>query len=144
MNLGELIQQYISKHRMSYREFAALSDLSAGYISMLINNRNPKSGRPPIPTIRTYNGIAKAMNITADELLSMMDDAPIEFNKHMPTPEEEDRIWAKREQLRRDPRRRILFDLAENGTEKDIDAAVALIDALKKTNPDFYDGDDPA
>ena len=62
MNLGELIQQYISEHRMSYREFAALSDLSAGYISMLINNRNPKSCKPPIPTIRTYNGIAKAMN----------------------------------------------------------------------------------
>lgn len=144
MNLGELIQQYISERRMSYREFAALSDLSAGYISMLINNRNPKSGRAPIPTIRTYNGIAKAMNMTADALLSMIDDAPIEFNKRIPTPEEEDRIWAKRDQLRRDPRRRILFDLAENGTEKDIDAAVALIDALKKTNPDFYDGDDPA
>lgn len=56
----------------------------------------------------------------------------------------EDAIWEKREALRRDPKRRVLFDLAENGTEKDIDAAVALLDALKATNPDFYDGDDPA
>lgn len=71
MNLGELIQQYINEHRMSYREFASLSDLSAGYISMLVNNRNPKSGKPPIPTIRTYNGIAQAMNMSVDALLSI-------------------------------------------------------------------------
>ena len=56
----------------------------------------------------------------------------------------EDAIWAKREALRRDPKRRILFDLAEHGSEKDIDAAVALLDALKATNPDFYDGDEPS
>lgn len=58
--------------------------------------------------------------------------------------QDNDAIWQKRESLRRDPKRRVLFDLAENGTEKDIDAAVALLDALKATNPDFYDGDDPA
>jgi hypothetical protein len=58
--------------------------------------------------------------------------------------QDNDASWQKRESLRRDPKRRVLFDLAENGTEKDIDAAVALLDALKATNPNFYDGDDPA
>ena len=50
--------------------------------------------------------------------------------------------WEKREALRRDPKRKVLFDLAENGSDQDIDAAVTLLDALRKTNPDFYDGDD--
>lgn len=53
-------------------------------------------------------------------------------------------VFVLREELRRDPNRRMLFDLAKNGSKRDIDQAVALIDALKKTNPDFYDGDDPS
>ncbi len=56
----------------------------------------------------------------------------------------DDALWRKREAIRRDPKRRMLLDLAEYGSNKDIDAAVALIDALRATNPDFYDGDDPA
>ena len=57
---------------------------------------------------------------------------------------DEDDIWTLRESLRRDPNRRLLFDLAKNASTKDVEAAVALIDALRRTNPDFYDGDDPA
>ena len=34
--------------------------------------------------------------------------------------------------------------LAKNGSSKDVKQVVAIIDALKATNPDFYDGDDPA
>lgn len=52
--------------------------------------------------------------------------------------------WAEREALRRDPDRRALLDLAEHGPSKDVRQVVALIDALRATNPDFYDGDDPA
>jgi len=61
-----------------------------------------------------------------------------------PDTKADDDLWQRREALRRDPKRKMLFDLAENGTQKDIDAAVALLDALRATNPDFYDGDDPA
>lgn len=57
---------------------------------------------------------------------------------------DDDRLWQRREALRRDPKRKVLFDLAENGTDRDVDAAVKLLDALRATNPDFYDGDDPA
>ena len=55
-----------------------------------------------------------------------------------------DNLWQRREALRCDPKRKVLFDLAENGTDRDVDAAVKLLDALRATNPDFYDGDDPA
>lgn len=57
---------------------------------------------------------------------------------------EDDEVWQKREALRRDPKRRTLLSLAEHGTAKQIDAVVSLIDALRATNPEFYDGDDPA
>lgn len=57
---------------------------------------------------------------------------------------EKQKQWEKLEALRRDPKRKVLFDLAENGSDRDIDATITLLDALRKTNPDFYDGDDPA
>ena len=53
-------------------------------------------------------------------------------------------VWELREAARRDPDRRVLLKLAKNGTAQDVRQAVALIDALRATNPDFYDGDDPA
>lgn len=59
-------------------------------------------------------------------------------------PGENDALWEKREALRRDPNRRMLFSLAKYGTDEEVNATVKLIDALKATNPDFYDGDDPA
>lgn len=53
-------------------------------------------------------------------------------------------LWELREAARRDPGRKVLLKLAKNGTAQDVRQAVALIDALRATNPDFYDGDDPA
>ena len=76
--------------------------------------------------------LAKALGVSPGYLMGWEDNL------------DENNVWTKREALRRDPKRRVLFDLAENGTEKDIDAAIKLLDALKATNPDFYDGDDPA
>jgi len=56
----------------------------------------------------------------------------------------EDDLWTLREEEREDPDRKALFMLSKYGSAKDIRQANALIDALKATNPDFYDGDDPA
>lgn len=52
--------------------------------------------------------------------------------------------WTLREAEREDPDRKRLFRLARYGSAQDIRQASALIDALRATNPDFYDGDDPA
>ena len=165
MTIGEVIKKYCDEHGMSCRKFAIQSGVSSGYVSMLVNNRNPKTDKPIRPTIETYNDFAKTMGISVDELFEMIDDAPVTFSSKVSVSDisnktksdyhgladkiverllEEDKIYEKREALRRDPKRRVLFDLAENGTEKDIDAAIKLLDALKATNPDFYDGDDPA
>ena len=58
--------------------------------------------------------------------------------------DEDKELWEAREAARRDPERRMLFKLAKNGSAKDVRQAVAIIDALRATNPDFYDGDDQA
>ena len=49
-----------------------------------------------------------------------------------------------REELAEDPNRRALLNLAQYGSDQDVKQVAALIDALRATNPDFYDGDDPA
>lgn len=49
-----------------------------------------------------------------------------------------------REELADDPDRKALLDFARNGSASSIKQVRALIDALRATNPDFYDGDDPA
>ena len=40
--------------------------------------------------------------------------------------------------------RKALLNLARYGSAQDVKQVAALIDALRATNPDFYDGDDPA
>ena len=69
MTLGELIREYRERHSMSMEEFARLSGLSKGYISMLEKNKNPRNGKPIIPSIATYDGVATAMNVSAAELM---------------------------------------------------------------------------
>ena len=50
-------------------KFAKLCGRSKGYISMLENGINPKSGKPIIPSIETVAQIASAMQISVEELL---------------------------------------------------------------------------
>lgn len=58
--------------------------------------------------------------------------------------EEEDPAQQAREELAEDPDRKALLNLARYGSAQDVKQVAALIDALRATNPDFYDGDDPA
>ena len=51
---------------------------------------------------------------------------------------------AARQELFDDPDRRALLSFARKGSPEAVRQVNALIDALKATNPDFYDGDDPA
>lgn len=61
-----------------------------------------------------------------------------------PPSDEDEEAFELREQLRRDPNRRMLLSLAKHGTAQQVRQVAALVDALKASNPDFYDGDDPA
>lgn len=74
MTLGDYIKNYRTIHKIGQRDFARMCGISAGYVSMLENNRNPKSGRPLSPRIELYQQVAAATGIGLDELINIVDD----------------------------------------------------------------------
>lgn len=136
MTIGELIKQYLKQTGQTYQQLADKCNVSKAYISMLVNGKNPKTGKPIRPTIETYSDIAAAMGMTIDQLFNIIDDAPVTLKSNTAD------TWAAREALMRDPARRTLLELAERGTAKDVQQVAALIDALKATNPEFGGDDD--
>lgn len=69
MTLGEVIKEYREKHKMTMQEFADRAGLSKALISMLERNRRPGSEKPLVPTIETYNKVAKAVGLSVGDLL---------------------------------------------------------------------------
>lgn len=86
MKIGEYINNYLLENQMSQRQFAKQCGLSNGYISMLINNVNPKTGKPMIPSISALLSIANGMGITLDELINNTDDIKVDISvaKNLP------------------------------------------------------------
>jgi len=74
MTLGEYIKQYREEHGLSQREFAAQAELTCGYISMLENNKNPRTKLPISPTVRVYEKVSDATGVPLGELLQAVDD----------------------------------------------------------------------
>lgn len=70
MKLGKLIKRYREENRLSLREFAEKASLSHAYIDKLENGKDPTTGKPVMPTMRTIKLIAKAMDISTDELMA--------------------------------------------------------------------------
>ena len=77
MKLGELVRKYRQDHSLTVREFAVKSGVSHGYIAMLENGKNSKTGLPITPGLVTLKKIATGMNLTIDELMLTVDDMPV-------------------------------------------------------------------
>ena len=120
-NVGENLRKYRLERGMSQAELAQ----RAGRKRSAIGNYESGVREPDYDTLAA---LARALDVSVAQLL---DDG------------EDEALWELREDLRREPDRRILFSLARHGTDQQVRQAVALIDALKKTNPDFYDRDEP-
>lgn len=73
MYLGEIIYDYRAKNKLTLKQFSERSDLSVAYLSQLENNRNPKTGRPAIPSPETFFKAAKAMNMDVEQLFREVD-----------------------------------------------------------------------
>ena len=73
MQIGEIIKSYRTESKLSQRAFAARCEVSNGYISMLEEGKNPKTGEPILPSVGTMKKIAAAMGMTLGELVSMLD-----------------------------------------------------------------------
>lgn len=67
--LGDLIKEYRTTHKMSMDVFAKMSGISKAYISMLENDRNPKTGKPIEPSLEIYIAVAKATGKTLEDIM---------------------------------------------------------------------------
>lgn len=81
MKLSELIKKYCDDHNMSYRKFADRCGVSNGYITMLINERNPKTGQPIKPQLTSLSKIAAGMGISTNDLLNAVDEIAIDISQ---------------------------------------------------------------
>ncbi len=80
MTLSELIIAYRKEKDISQRKFAELCDLSNGYISMLEKGENPKTKLPITPTLPMLRKLAKGLNLSINDLFTMVDDIDIVLN----------------------------------------------------------------
>ena len=89
------------------------------------------------PDYVTLEAIADVLNVPMAMLISREDQEKA-LGKLYNDPNQ------AREELADDPDRKALLNLARYGSAQDVRAVASLIDALRATNPDFYDVDDPA
>ena len=79
MTLGEYIAAYRARQGISQRKFADIVGVSNGYISMLEKNENPTTQKPITISMPVLKKIANAMGLTFSELVSQVDDIPIDL-----------------------------------------------------------------
>ncbi len=89
MTLRDLIIEYRQVHDLSQRQFAEKCDISNGYISMLENNYNPKTGKPAVPSLKMMKKLATGMNMSLDELLEKAEGLVVDISKSKNTTPEE-------------------------------------------------------
>lgn len=91
MTIGEYLKEYRRQIRMSQRDLAKASGLSPGYISMLENGIDRRSGEPIVPSLETLKLLAKATGKDLDVLLDLIDDDTLVSLKK-PTISEDDEL----------------------------------------------------
>lgn len=79
MRLGQIIRDYRKKNELSMGDFAKLSGISKPYVSMLEANKNSSNGKPIVPSVGTLQKVARAIHISLNDLLRMLDDEEIDI-----------------------------------------------------------------
>lgn len=79
MYLGDLIKKYRTEHKISQRDFAKLCNLSHTYIAALEKNIDSRTGKPIAPTLDTVKYVSKAMNMSIEDVLHLLEENQ-EFN----------------------------------------------------------------
>ena len=139
---SENLRRIRFEHHMTQEEFAQLLGTTKQNISRY------ESGTVS-PKISTAQKIADKLGVSLSELNGRTE--PVDYfrindgkSKGLTAGLDIVAQQQTREELAEDPDRRALLNLARYGSSQDVKQVAALIDALRATNPDFYDGDDPA
>ena len=109
-NIGNTLRELRTRRGMSQAELAE----RIGKKRSAVGNYESGAREPDLDTLRV---LAVALNVSVAELLG--------GDAESPAPP-----------VDLDPARRRLLDLARNGSQRDVDQAVAILDALKRTEPD--------
>lgn len=81
MKLSDLILDYRARMNISQREFSRRCDLSNSYISFLEKEKNPRTGKPIIPTLDQYRKLSTGMGMSVHRLFELLDDdAPVDIS----------------------------------------------------------------
>ena len=73
MILGDIVKEYRTRTGMNMQEFADKAGLSKAYISILERNYNPRSGKPPIPSLKTIKAVALAVSMDFNDVIAALD-----------------------------------------------------------------------
>lgn len=115
MKLGDVIKEFRTTNKLTLEEFSKLSGLSKAYISMLEKGRRPGTNKPIIPTYNVCLKIARALGMTMNEFVSILDeDVLIDVSAKNKMPEvskEEMGIIDKFRKLDDEGKRAVLFIL---------------------------------
>lgn len=85
-----------------------------------------------MPRIQTLQRIAKYFNVSAEYLIGEKNLAKLQQSSEMPGLNKEDREIAEYlQEIRDDPNKRMMFDLAKDATIEEIKATVAFLELLK-------------
>lgn len=74
MRLGDVIREYRTKNDLSMGDFAKKSGISKPYVSMLEANKNSRDGKSIVPSITTLQKVSRAVNVSLNDLLHMLDE----------------------------------------------------------------------
>ena len=132
MELSKILRDYRQEHGLTLQVFADRAGLTKQYISMLENNKNSKNGKPIIPSLETLRKLASAMYMNIDTLVATLDgeqDVSLQTKDagYYTDPE----VAEYAEELRTNPKYRLLFDASEDLSKEDIDFVVDMIERLK-------------
>lgn len=132
MELSKILRDYRQEHGLTLQVFADRAGLTKQYISMLENNKNSKNGKPIIPSLETLRKLASAMYINIDTLVATLDgeqDVSLQTKDagYYTDPE----VAEYAEELRTNPKYRLLFDASKDLSKEDIDFVVNMIERLK-------------
>ena len=73
MTIGQIIKNYRLERGLSQDDMAERTGLSKSYISILERNRNPKTGEPPVASLKTIKLVAQAIGLDFDAVFSQLD-----------------------------------------------------------------------
>lgn len=105
------------QNKMTQRDLADILDVTQAAVSKYESNNM-------IPPQDILLKIADYFNVSTDYLLGREDNKAFS--------EQERKVMELREELRRSPAKRILFDVTKNATEEEILTTVRLFEALTK------------